>query len=160
LLHGSKTAGSTNPAGFLIKALHEDWVNPALSKRETDRQQAAAQAAQKASAHGRLRQIAQLRDQLKLEKDARKNQIYEQLLLEKPLLERAFRQAADGVGEETRSNFFSKKMSAEALFREGGLAKNLIALQLEALRPDLFSAINLNYQADLARLDEEEKRLR
>lgn len=156
LLQHSKTAGQTNPAGFLLKALHEDWQNPAVVKKEGERRQAPKNAA----AEKRLREIERQRDDLKARKDAFKNSLYEQLITDASLLAQAHQAAKNGVGEETRAAYFPAHLPPLETFQQGGLAKNLIALQIEKIRPELFEQVNKTYQRSLAELDAEEQVLR
>ena len=156
LLQHSKTAGQTNPAGFLLKALHEDWQNPAAAKKDS----APRQTQKSTAAEKRLREIERLRDELKARKDAFKNTLYEHLIADADLLAQAHQAARDGVGEETRSTYFPASSSPMETFQQGGLAKNLIALQIEKIRPELFEQVNKTYQRSLAELEAEEQALR
>lgn len=156
LLRASKGAATANPAGFLMKALHEDWRTPTQQTKEDTKQLAK----QRLEAKNRLKAIESTRTAWRQRKETRKKELYESLMSDENLMAQAYQNAFDGVGESLRASYFPVGMSVRQIFDTNGLAKNLIALQIEQLRPDLFAEMNQLYKEKMRDLEDEEQLLR
>ena len=140
LLRESKGVGEGNPAGFLIKALQEDWQNA-----KAQREQTAKTAAQKtATATARIKQLLLEKETLAAQHEKAKAPIFENLVADAPLFEEAYQNALAESGGFVKATLLGSKQNQSPMeqFRDSPFLSSMVKMQLQKLRPALFEALN------------------
>jgi plasmid replication initiation protein len=150
LLAASKQDENSNPAGFLVKALQEDWQN---TEAVRDAKQKEVKK-EKQDAYKNLQKLEAQRDALKSQWTAEKQKVYDQLLRDDVAFMEAF-EVARSHGGSLRNTIFPPDKSPKQIFTEGAMARNLILVRLEEQHLSEFTALNMRYAKAVRDLDEE-----
>lgn len=145
LLQESKRVGEGgNPAGFLVKALQEDWQS---SKAQREQQTSVA-ARKKAGTADRLKQLDAEKTALARQHELAKTPIYEQLLADAELFATAYQNALAESGDFVKGTLLGSKHDLSPLeqFRDSTFLASMVKLQFQKMRPELFSDINRKRQ--------------
>jgi plasmid replication initiation protein len=153
LVRESKATGNGNPAGFLIKALQEDWQNPKL-QQEKKAKEAAKLRAEKEK---RIKQLEAQKEKLSREHQKAKAPIYQQLLQNEASFNTAFETVMAESGDFMKSTLLSgyRDLSPKEQYQKSGFLENLVNFQLQKLHPELFDTMNGQYQEQVRLLEEE-----
>jgi plasmid replication initiation protein len=150
LCEKSGRVGARNQAGFLVKALQEDWQPTAAKQEKTIVQKPLT----KSNAAEIKRLEAQIR-QAKQEMDAAKQPIYDHIIEN---TEGAFRRIFDEVREASgslTSTIFPANESPKVIFQKNGMASNLLKIKMEDVYKTEFAAIYKSYGVVLVDLEQQ-----
>jgi plasmid replication initiation protein len=153
VLNGKNTEGS-NRVGFFIKALQEDWHNSKSiveQKEKDDRRK-------KGNIQRRLKELNNLRESLKKQLEDDKSVKYEQILSDRKRFVPIFEQVHKNVTSH-RETIFPSHLSPEECFKKGGMARNLIALKMEEIYPDVFTSVQDRYKQQFLDIEKESEEL-
>lgn len=158
LVRESKATGHNNPAGFLIKALQEDWQNP---KQQQD-QRTKETARKRAEKEKKLRQLESLKEKLSAEYQKAKVPLIRQLLLDEAAFNAAFDTVMSEAGSFFKNNLLSEYRHLPPIeqYRKSAFLENMVNMQLQKLRPDLFEDLYRRHQDRARQLEEEIKALK
>lgn len=158
LVRESKSATNGNPAGFLIKALQEDWQNPKLQQERKAKEAAKL----RAEREKRVKQLEALKEKLSKEHQKAKAPIYEHLLQNEASFKSAFDAVMAEAGDFMKTTLLSgyRDLPPMEQYQKSGFLENLVNFQLQKLHPELFAAINGSYQARVKQIEDEIKTLK
>lgn len=140
LLRESKGVGEGNPAGFLIKALQEDWQSS-----KSQREQVTKSAAQKkASDANQLKQLNAQKAALSAQHEKAKSPIYEALLADAAIFEEAYKNALAESSEFVKNTLLDSKKDLSPIeqYHDSTFLSSMVKMQLQKMRPELFEPLN------------------
>ncbi len=152
LLDQSKTAGS-NPAGFLIKALREDWKTPKVFQEQKKREIAK----QRKDRHLQIVKLEKQREII----NQQYRKLREPILIKLVNNEAAFMEAYQVIEKKEQGSSFrtlKKNLSPHENYHQSPIVSSQINIQLEANYPELFAEVRELYQKQ-KQLDTEIKKL-
>ena len=158
LVRDSKGAGEGNPAGFLIKALQEDWQNPKIQ-----REQRSKEVAQKrAEVNKKIKQWEAQKECLATEHEKMKAPLYQQLLENEESFNAAYQVVMAETGDFIKTTLLSdyRGLSPVAQYQKSAFLENMVNIQLQKLHPELFQALNTNHKEQLKVIENEIKSLK
>lgn len=153
LVRESKSATNGNPAGFLIKALQEDWQNPKL-QQERKAKEAAKLRAEKGK---RVKQLELQKEKFAAEHQKAKAPIFQQLLQNEASFKTAFDTVMAEAGDFMKSTLLSgyRDLTPMEQYHKSAFLENMVNGQLQKMHPELFDGINGSYQALVKQIEEE-----
>ncbi len=153
LVRESKAAGHGNPAGFLIKALQEDWQNPKVQQE----QRAKEAAKKRAEREKRIKQLEAQKEKLSAEHQKAKTPLYQQLLQNATSFDAAFQVVMSEVGSFMKNTLLSdyRDLSPIEQYHKSAFLENMVNVQFQKLHPELFDAINARYQEQIQMIEKE-----
>ncbi len=141
---------ATNRAGFLVKALQEDWQSP----KAVQEQQEKDVKRKRQNVQKRLKELENTREVLKKQLEADKSALYELISQDSAIFLPLFESAKSGV-TTFRETIFPNDMTPIACFQKGGMSRNLIALKMEEAFPERFVLLNDHVKKQLTDIDTE-----
>ncbi len=158
LLRESKGVGEGNPAGFLIKALQEDWQSSKVQRE----QQVKSSAQKVASAANRIKQLTAEKEARKVQHEKMKAPLFESLLADVGLFGEAYKNALAESGEFVKDTLLGPKrdLSPMEQFRDSPFLASMVKMQLQKLRPELFAELESKRRTWEGQIEEEIGRLK
>lgn len=165
LMRESKS-GQDKPAGFLIKALQEDWKS---GKSAAPEARAAAAPSNRDEVQRKIEENRKKLKQLEAKKEVLSQEIrqhnapiYERLLADEAVFGAAFEQVLAETGDFIKNNVFSSlnHLPPAEQYRQSTLLENMVNAKLREQNPHLFQPANQQFSEQMKNLDAEIKALR
>ena len=152
ILEKTTKSKTSNPTGFFIKALREDWL-PEATPTATAAAKPAANRPLPMDVKNQIRRLDTQIQQIKKAWAAAKQPIFEEIVGDTEGFARLFESVRSQSSGAMRATIFPENLTSTEIFMTGSMASNLLKIRMEADFSERFVAVNTAYGGQLKILE-------